>query len=649
MGGCEPGQVGNQAAISGYFHVLGSLVKVPFLCLGGCRASFDASRHPPISSHYLFFATVMSDTSEPRTAAPYQVVARRYRPQDFEQLVGQAHVSQALSNAITTGRIGHAYLFTGARGVGKTSSARIFAKSLNCVTGPTPHPCNVCEICEAISTGEDVDVLEIDGASNRGIDEIRQLRQNASIKPSRATYKIYIIDEVHMLTREAFNALLKTLEEPPGHVKFIFCTTEPTKIPITILSRCQRFDFAGIDTPAIAARLAEIAQHEKVTAEEGVFETLARRAAGSMRDAQSLLEQLLSFAPEHIRLADVHEMLGTANDARLFRMLEAIRQADSATIFAELDAAAGEGVDFGILIEQVMGLFRDLMVVAADAPGSLLLHCDPQRFDELRETARQFGLQRILASLQILDQTHNRMRYSTQSRILTELALIRLTHLAQLQQVATLIDQLRGGTFALPVIQAPTLASPQPTRSAAPPVSPPPAAKPQPTPSPSPAATQSTASTSSTPADLSQMDDAKATAIWQQTVDGLNGMLADHARSFVSVTFQPPQTFVVGFRAETSRVFCQRNMTALLAALQLYAGKSVRLVCQLVTASPSQTPQPAKTASPTKRRQDVIRQTAEKPLIRKAEELLGAQLVDVKEEEHSGDNASETGNMESPQ
>ena len=175
----------------------------------------------------------------------YQVVARRYRPQKFSELVGQEHIARALSNAIQNNRIGHAYLFTGARGVGKTSTARIFAKSLNCIHGPTPDPCGQCEICEAIAAGEDLDVIEIDGASNRGIDQVRTIIQNVNVRPSRARFKIYIIDEVHMLTDEAFNALLKTLEEPPEHVKFIFCTTEVNKIPITILSRCQRFDFAG--------------------------------------------------------------------------------------------------------------------------------------------------------------------------------------------------------------------------------------------------------------------------------------------------------------------------------------------------------------------------------------------------------------------
>src|SRR3954451_9877182 len=230
--------------------------------------------------------------------ARYTVIARRYRPQTFDELVGQEHVARALQQAISSGRVGHAYLFTGARGVGKTSTARILAKALNCVHGPTPTPCDQCEICQSITSGEDVDVLEIDGASNRGIDEVREVRQNVQYRPSRSRYKIYIIDEVHMLTPQAFNALLKTLEEPPPHVKFIFAATEVNKIPVTILSRCQRFDFAGIGTPRIVERLRQVVAAEGAEADDEALELVARRAGGSMRDAQSLLDQLLAFGGE---------------------------------------------------------------------------------------------------------------------------------------------------------------------------------------------------------------------------------------------------------------------------------------------------------------------------------------------------------------
>src|SRR6266852_5558728 len=254
----------------------------------------------------------------------YKVLARRWRPQQFADLVGQEAIAQALQGAITSERVAHAYLFTGARGVGKTSTARILAKALNCRNGPTETPCDECDICKGIATGEDVDVLEIDGASNRRIDEVREIRQNVQYRPGRARYKIYIIDEVHQLTKEAFNALLKTLEEPPAHVKFIFATTEAEKIPITILSRCQRFDFAGIGTARIVERLRNIVRGEGMEAEDEALELVARRAGGSMRDAQSLLDQLLAFGGERLSSEQVHKLLGTAQDDRVVALATAV-------------------------------------------------------------------------------------------------------------------------------------------------------------------------------------------------------------------------------------------------------------------------------------------------------------------------------------
>ncbi|MCA9026277.1 MAG: DNA polymerase III subunit gamma/tau, partial [Planctomycetaceae bacterium] len=230
----------------------------------------------------------------------YTVLARRFRPQTFDEVVGQERIGQALRNAIASDRVAHAYLFTGARGVGKTSTARIFAKALNCPHVKDAVPCNECEVCRSIAAGSDVDVLEIDGASNRGIDDIRSLRANVNVKSMRSPYKVYIIDEVHMLTKEAFNALLKTLEEPPPRVKFIFCTTEPNKVPDTILSRCQRFDFGTIASDSIKGRLASIAAAEGVEVADEALDLIARRAAGSMRDSQSLFDQLLAFGGEQI-------------------------------------------------------------------------------------------------------------------------------------------------------------------------------------------------------------------------------------------------------------------------------------------------------------------------------------------------------------
>ncbi len=382
--------------------------------------------------------------SEPSPS--YVVVARRYRPQGFGELIGQEHVAQALSNAIATHRVGHAYLFTGARGTGKTSTARIFAKALNCASGPTAEPCNRCDSCQSISRGDDVDVLEIDGASNRGIDDIRGLRQNVNVRPSRSRFKIYIIDEVHMLSREAFNALLKTLEEPPEHVKFIFCTTEATKIPITILSRCQRFDFAGISTRSIFDRLKQIIEAEGVQAEDEALEVLARRAAGSMRDSQSLLEQLLSFASQRITVADVHGMLGTAGDQRLTAIVSHLVKRNAAAALGELSATVQEGVDVALLIEQLFGYFRDCMVAAVGCPADTFLYASTANSGEVIDAGQRLGLQTILAAMQILDQTLSRMKYSTQARILAELALVRICSLEDLEELSSLIVQLKAGS-----------------------------------------------------------------------------------------------------------------------------------------------------------------------------------------------------------
>ncbi|GEM_PF-130554 len=372
----------------------------------------------------------------------YQVVARRYRPQNFEELVGQEHVARVLSKAVAQGRVGHAYLFTGARGVGKTSTARILAKALNCRLGPTPTPCNECESCLAIAAGSDIDVLEIDGASNRGIDEIRQLRQNVTVRPSHSRYKIYIIDEVHMLTREAFNALLKTLEEPPEHVKFIMCTTEPHKLPPTILSRCQRFDFAGISIEGIVQRLQQIAAQEGVAADPEALRLLARRAGGSMRDAQSLLEQVLSFAGEQIDADTIRSIFGLANDEDLAALVDALAEKNPGAALRQLDSMLTRGSELSTLIEQLAAFFRDLMVIAAGCDAKALLWTSVDQFERSQRLAGQFGLETVFAILQILDHALFRMRFAFQPRIVAELAIARIARLQNLEQLVVLVDQL---------------------------------------------------------------------------------------------------------------------------------------------------------------------------------------------------------------
>ena len=584
-------------------------------------------------------ATSISEPSNspPSRSADYVVVARRYRPQQFADLVGQEHATQALSNAITTNRVGHAYLFTGARGVGKTSAARIFAKALNCENGPTPAPCNQCEVCRSISTGDDVDVLEIDGASNRGIDEIRQLRQNVNVRPSRTRFKIYIIDEVHMLTREAFNALLKTLEEPPEHVKFFFCTTEPAKIPITILSRCQRFDFAGIQTDAIRVRLAQIADSEGVQAEGEALDLLARRAAGSMRDAQSLLEQLLSFAPERICVSDVHSMLGTAGDDRLHQLASCLVDRNAAGALAELDGAAKESVDFALLLEQLFCYFRDAMAAAAGCPSDILLFAAPSHREEVAQLGCRLGIQNTLAAMQILDQTLSRLRYSTQGRILTELAVVQICLLEDLNELSGLIECLRDGTAS----GAGRASGPR-SESTPRPITAPPSQRPalptssendvsEPAPSPpaqeAPEASERPA-TNSPPMELSESN---VTEVWSRAVGQVEGMAADPAKQFAHICLPEANKIVVTFRSGSAfnKTICEQpgNLAEFEKAVADIVGQRVRISFEVEdgpVTHPEKKP-PSQVVSPHQRLMEITKH----PMIRRAGELFGATPTEV--------------------
>lgn len=391
-----------------------------------------------------------TDKTAETSSGKYTVVARRYRPKTFSELVGQSTVAQALLNAIHTHRVGHAYLFTGARGVGKTSTARIFAKALNASGKDDGDFDPNSDISLAIDSGEDMDVIEIDGASNRGIDEIRQLRANAAVRPSRSPFKIYIIDEVHMLTMQAFNALLKTLEEPPGHVKFIFCTTDPEKIPITVLSRCQRFDFPPVQTDQILGRLKFICENEGIQADEAALHLIARRAAGSMRDSQSLLEQLMSFGGNHIRVDDVHAMLGTADESRLASFALRMIERDAAGALRELHTAVDEGADVGQLAEQLLGYLRDMMALSVGATPDLVRTANPNSIDDLRKWGTSWGTSSLLSALQILDESIVKMRHSVQSRVLFEIALVQICQMQDLQALSDLIEAFATGHSAPP-------------------------------------------------------------------------------------------------------------------------------------------------------------------------------------------------------
>jgi len=379
----------------------------------------------------------------------YTVLARRFRPQAFADVVGQENVAQALRNAIRHDRVAHAYLFTGARGVGKTSMARILAKALNCPRVNDAIPCNECETCTAITAGRDVDVLEIDGASNRNIDDIRALRANVTVKSMRSRNKIYIIDEVHMLTRDSFNALLKTLEEPPGNVVFVFCTTEPNKLPDTILSRCQRFDFSTIETDSISERLSQIAEQEGVTVDAAAVQLVARRANGSMRDSQSLFDQLLAFADEHVTAADAHRLFGTADDERLIAIAAKLVERDPAGTLAVSDVTIKSGVQLTELTDQLLQYFRDLMVLATGASQVALLSVADEKRALLQSQADQFGLQTILAALEILAECKSQLFRASAPRALLEMALVRISLLQDLTSLSALISQMKAGQLTV--------------------------------------------------------------------------------------------------------------------------------------------------------------------------------------------------------
>ncbi|MBL8744278.1 MAG: DNA polymerase III subunit gamma/tau, partial [Myxococcales bacterium] len=291
----------------------------------------------------------------------YVVLARKWRPMTFEDLVGQEHVATTLANAIAINRVAHAFLFTGVRGVGKTTSARILAKALNCVNGPTAKPCLVCPQCTEITAGLDLDVQEIDAASRTGVDDIRELQERLVYRPQRDRFRIYIVDEVHMLSGSAWNAFLKTLEEPPPHVKFIFATTEVNKVPITILSRCQRYDFKLIAASQVASRLRFVLEQEGIQAEEGAVQILARESGGSMRDAMSLLDQVIAWSGEEGKLTSqgVSKALGVADGSSLNRIAHAVMKGDAAAALTTVAELADSGFDIGHLAKDFLGVLRD--------------------------------------------------------------------------------------------------------------------------------------------------------------------------------------------------------------------------------------------------------------------------------------------------
>lgn len=357
----------------------------------------------------------------------YVALYRRWRPERFADLVGQEHISRTLSRAVTSGQTSHAYLFTGPRGTGKTSTAKILARALNCAEGPTLTPCGVCDSCRSISDGSSMDVFEIDAASNRGIDEIRDLRESVKFAPTEGHYKIYIIDEVHMLTTEAFNALLKTLEEPPERVIFILATTEPHKVPATIQSRCQRYDFHRITVTEIRDRLIYVCKESDIAAEEDALGIIAAQADGGMRDALSILDQCMALAEGTLTAERVQEALGLVGRAWIRRMAGEIAARDAAALIAQLSELLQSGRELKQVLAELAQYFRRLMIAGVGGAVSAAELCAGDA-EELRLDAAQFTQEEIMAILRRLNETMQELRTSPQPRIAVETLLIGLCH-----------------------------------------------------------------------------------------------------------------------------------------------------------------------------------------------------------------------------
>jgi DNA polymerase-3 subunit gamma/tau len=409
--------------------------------MADCGHSPSPSREgfgPKAQSSSAFVGVAGSRTPQIRSYQdmPYLALYRKYRPQTFDELIGQPHVARALRNAVREGRIAHAYLFCGPRGTGKTTTARLLAKALNCDNGPTPEPDGTCDSCRRIAQGSALDVIEIDAASKTSVDDIRDLRERVQTAPAAARYKVYIVDEVHMLSTSAFNAFLKTLEEPPRYVIFVLCTTEPHKLPATVLSRCQRYDFRRLSAADLTALVRKVAEEEKIAVDEPAAAALVRAASGSARDALSLMEQAISYAGDKITAADIQAIVGGVDVELLADLADAIADRNMDQAFHLVARAVDEGKDLRQLAADLVGHFRDLLLLRVCRRGEALVLLPEGMAERMRAQAARMNERDLTWAAEVLSEAERELRRSEQQRLTLELAVLRLASPAQ--EVATM-------------------------------------------------------------------------------------------------------------------------------------------------------------------------------------------------------------------
>ena len=576
----------------------------------------------------------------------YQVSARKFRPGTFEELIGQPHVVRTLQNAILREQVAHAYLFSGMRGVGKTTAARLLAKALNCEKGPSPEPCGHCESCVEIARGNSVDVLEIDGASNTGVDDVRELRENVKFSPFRGTYRISIIDEVHMLSNSAFNALLKTLEEPPPHAVFIFATTEVHKIPATITSRCQHFNFRRISRREIIARLQEVVKHGDVTIGDRSLSAMARASEGSMRDALSLLDQAVAFGGTTISEQDVEEMLGAVPEELVARIVKTVVEQDAASAVALVGEVVDHGYDLRVYCGAVVERMRHLMIAAVvtgfeQAQG--LMDLPDEEVQQLLEEAKAFSVEQLQEIFQLFAQAEDRLRSTARPRFVFEVAAVRAARLLR--------DGVRPSTDAPVRPQPPSARTPvEKSRSTAPPVprpspttvsgrplsptsppakqvaSPParPAVKPRQAPGSS-ASPQRPKPPASSPA-LEQ-------EAWQRVVEAVIQKypnIGTFLEMGALVKIEGNQV-IVGF-PKTASVACSRiqkdeNRALITRVCQDVTGVAIRLRVVELTEEPGPTIKQMRTKQRERDDEALLEQARTNPMVKQAMELFGGEVV----------------------